>query len=76
MKVETATGAALAALISFLSALNALFMNDATLTFGDITTSAWVGMVTGAAINFAKDFKAIDSRRAIAKLKGTTYDPN
>ena len=70
MKIETASGAVIAALISFGNALLALFMNDAELTFGAISQAAWVGMVVGAGVQFLKDYQALSTRRAIGKLTG------
>ena len=71
MKVETISGAVIAALISFGNALLALFMNDTSMTFGAITQAAWVGMIVGASVQFLKDYQSLSTRRAIGKLTGT-----
>ncbi len=70
MKLETVLGALIAAVINFLTALVALFANDATLTFGVITQAAWVSMVGGALIQFFKDFQALSTRRVIGNITG------
>ena len=70
MKVETITGAAIAALISFLNALLALFMNDKEMTFAMIQQAAWVSMIVGALIQFLKDYQALSTRKLISNITG------
>ena len=70
MNFETVIGAFLAALVSFLTALTALFANEPELTFSMIKTSAWVGMAGGALLQFIKDYQARSVRRAIANMRG------
>ena len=67
---ETITGALIAALISFLNALVALYLNDPELTFEMIKQSAWIGMIGGATLQFLKDYQALSTRRALSKLTG------
>ncbi len=77
MKIETITGAALAALIGFLNALLALFLNNPEFTFGMITQAGWVGLVVGAAVQFLKDYQAISVRRLTSKtLARPEYVPD
>lgn len=69
--MNTIIGAAVAAIINFLTALVALFANDAELTFGLISQAAWVSIIGGAAIQFFKDYQAISTRRLVNKVTGT-----
>ena len=73
-KIDTASGAVIAALINFVTAFVALFMNDPNLTVGMIAQAAWIGMVGGALLQFLKDYQAISTRRVINKLTGGTGD--
>ena len=77
MKVETLSGALIAALIGFLNALLALFLNNPEFTFAQITQAAWVGMLLGAVVQFLKDYQAISTRRIVANLTGRQpYEPS
>ena len=69
--MNTVIGAAVAALILFISSLVTLFTNNPELTFGQITTATWVSIVGGAAAAFLKDFQAISARRLVNKLTKT-----
>ena len=71
LNVNTLTGALVAAAILFVSSVVTLFVNDPTLTFGDITTATWVSLVGGAVAAFLKDYQAISARRLVNKLTGT-----
>ncbi len=68
MNMETVSGAAIAALISFGNALLALFMNDTEMTLGMVSQAAWIGMVVGASVQFLKDYQALSTRRVIGKM--------
>ena len=74
MKIETVQGAVIAALITFLTAIAALFQNDADLTWAQISTSAWVSVGSGALIQLLKDYQAVSTRRFLAKLQGGEYE--
>lgn len=69
--MNTIVGAAIAAAINFLTALVALFANDAELTFGLISQAAWVSILGGAAIQFFKDYQAISTRRLVNQVTKT-----
>jgi hypothetical protein len=68
--METITGAFLAALISFLTVITALFFNDSELTFAMIKQATWVSMIGGAGIQFLKDYQARAFRRVVATMRG------
>lgn len=72
MKTETISGALIAAAISFINALVALYLNDPELTWSMIKESAWIGMIGGATLQFLKDYQALNTRKAISKLTGGT----
>jgi len=69
--MNTIIGAFIAAVVNFLTALVALFVNDPELTFAMIKQAAWVGMIGGAAIQFFKDYQALSTRRLVNKVTGT-----
>lgn len=71
MNVSTIGGALIAALISFMNALLALYMNDPELSFGMISQAAWVGMIGGGLVQFFKDYQALSTRRVISNITGT-----
>lgn len=66
--MNTIIGAFVAAIINFLTALVALFANDAEMTFALISQAAWVSMIGGAAIQFFKDYQALSTRRLVNKV--------
>jgi len=69
--MNTIVGALIAALILFGSSVVTLFTQDPTLTFADLTTSAWVSLVGGAAVAFLKDYQALTTRRLVNKVTGS-----
>ncbi len=71
VNVNTIVGALVAALLNFLTAVVALFANDAELTLSMITQAAWISMIGGAVIQFLKDYQAISARRLINKITKT-----
>lgn len=66
--MNTISGALIAALISFINAVMALFMNDPELTFAMIAQATWFSMIVGGATHFFKDYQAISTRRILNKL--------
>ena len=74
MKAENIGGAAIAALILFVSSLMTLFSANPDLTFADFSTATWVSLVGGLVVAFFKDAKANDTRTLIASM--TSMDPN
>lgn len=71
VNVNTIAGAVIAALISFLNAVLALFLNNPEFTFGMITQAAWVGITVGTAVQFLKDYQALSTRRLVNKVTKT-----
>ncbi len=70
MKTENILGAAIAALIGFLTAMLALLVQDGVNAIGDISQLAWIVAGVGALIAFLKDYQAINTRKAIANITG------
>jgi hypothetical protein len=66
--MNTLIGAAIAALILFLSSIVTLFTASPELTFDMISTATWVSVAGGSAVAFLKDYQAISSRRLINKV--------
>lgn len=71
MKTENVLGAAIAALIGFLTAMLALLVQDGVNSIGDISQLAWIVAGVGALIAFLKDYQAITTRQVIANITGT-----
>ncbi len=69
--MNTIGGAALAAIIAFLTAALALLSGPEVTSLGDITGLQWTILVIGGAITFFKDYQAISARRLINKVTGT-----
>ena len=69
MKVETVSGAFIAALIGFLTGLLALFQQDADMTLSAISQRAWIVLGVGALISFLKDYQALTLRRMMSSRK-------
>ena len=70
MKIETITGALIAAIILFVTGFLAILQLPAIESWHDITSSAWLVLGGGSVLSFLKDYQALDTRRAIAKLTG------
>lgn len=70
MKTENVLGAAIAAVIGFLTAMLALLVQDGVNSIGDISQLAWIVAGVGALIAFLKDYQAINTRKAIANITG------
>lgn len=68
--VNTMGGAAVAALIGFLTGFLALIQQENVNGVIDISEAAWWVLGGGAAIAFLKDYQALSSRRFISKLTG------
>lgn len=71
MNTETIIGALIAAVIGFFTALLALLVSDSVHEIGDIAQLSWIVAGVGALISFLKDYQAINTRKAIAKITGT-----
>lgn len=70
MKIETLSGAAIAAFILFITGFLALLQQDNVNSWRDIGEVSWWILGGGAAVSFLKDYQALSTRRAIAKLTG------
>lgn len=70
MKVNSVLGAALAVIISTGTAVIALLTQEGVAQLSDIGQVAWIVIGIGAAISFAKDLQALDTRKAIGKITG------
>jgi hypothetical protein len=75
MKSEILLGAAIAALIGFLSGFLALMSQDGIGGLADIGEQAWWILGVGAVLNFLKDFQAVATRNTLAQVtkSGNTY---
>ena len=71
MKADTIGGAAIAALIGFLTGFLALLQQEGVSNVNEISQTAWIVLGVGALIAFFKDYQAISSRRLIARLSGS-----
>ncbi len=71
MKIETIGGAAIAAMILFLTGMLALLSQDGVTEIGDISQLSWIILGVGALISFGKDFQALSIRRGLASVTGT-----
>lgn len=71
MNSETIIGALIAALIGMFTAVMALLVADGISSIGDIAQLSWIVVGIGALISFLKDYQAINTRKAIAKLTGS-----
>jgi hypothetical protein len=71
MKSEIILGAAIAAIIGFLSGFLALMSQDGVAHLADIGEQAWWILGTGAVLNFLKDFQAVATRNSLAKVTGS-----
>ncbi len=69
MKVETILGAVLAAIILLGTGFIALLTQEGVTSLSDIGQIPMIVLGVGAAIGFLKDYQAISTRRAIAKLR-------
>ncbi len=69
--MNTLVGAVIAALILFGSSLVTLFTSNPDLTFGQISTAAWVSLLGGAALAFLKDYQSLTTRRLVNKVTGS-----
>jgi uncharacterized membrane protein YuzA (DUF378 family) len=70
MNSETVIGAVIAALIGMFTAVMALLVQEGVTSIGDISQLAWIVVGIGALISFLKDYQALTTRKAIAKLTG------
>jgi len=68
---ETVLGALIAALIGFFTAVLALLSQEGVTALSDIGQIPWVIASVGALISFLKDYQALSTRKAIAKVTGT-----
>lgn len=70
MKIETLGGAAIAALILFVTGFLAVFQQDGVSSVSDISEAVWWILGGGAALSFLKDYQALSTRRLLAKVTG------
>jgi len=70
MNIENLSGAAIAALIGFLTGFLALLQQEGVGGVSDISEVAWWVLAVGAAISFLKDYQALATRRLVSSLKG------
>ncbi len=70
MKIETISGAAIAAIILFITGFMAVFQQDGVTSWRDISEAAWWILAGGAALSFFKDYQALSTRRLLSKMAG------
>ncbi len=71
MKIETIGGAAIAALILFITGFLAVFQQEGIGSVKDIAEGTWWVLLGGAALSFAKDYQALSARRLLANMTGS-----
>lgn len=71
MKIETIGGAAIAALILFVTGFLAVFQQDDIASISDINEATWWVLGAGVALSFLKDYQALTVRRGLANVTGS-----
>ena len=71
MKIETLGGAAIAAVILFVTGFLAVFQQDAIASISDISEATWWVLGGGAIASFLKDYQALTVRRALTNVTGS-----
>ena len=77
MKIETIGGAAIAAVILFVTGFLAVFQQDSVASVRDITEATWWVLGGGAIASFLKDYQALTVRRGLTNItrSGNLHSP-